>query len=122
MAITVTFNGTSSVTLTKTNGSEVSINGVNIVSVNATSYNDYVAPFLPDTNSQTSVPQTYNPTTGSWSGGIAASSTQWVVYVHLVNGFYEKLIMGEVGGAGSGWANSQAGANTAVAAFEAIMV
>lgn len=117
----VTFNGTSSVTLTKPNGAEVSINGTNIVSVNGTQYEKYTEPFLPTTTSQTSVPQTYNPTTGTWSGGIAASSDQWLVYVHLVGGGYEKLTMGNVGGAGAGWANSLAGANAAVAAFEAIM-
>lgn len=120
--MTVTFNGTSSVTLTKPNGAEVTINGVNIKSVNATQYENYVEPFLPTTTSQTSVPQTYDPSTGTWSGGIAASSDQWLVYVHLVDGTYEKLVMGKQAGAGAGWANSLAGANAAVAAFEAIMV
>lgn len=117
----VTFNGTTSVTLTKPNGAEVSINSVNIVSVNATKYEKYVAPFLPDSSFQTSVPQVYNPTTGAWSNGIAASSDQWLVYVHLVDGTYEKITMGQVANQGT-WTNNLAGANNAVVAFEAIMV
>jgi hypothetical protein len=118
----VTFNGTSSVTLTKPNGAEVTIPGVNIQSVNATQYENYAEPFLPTTTSQTSVPQTYDPTTGVWTGGIATSSDQWLVYVHLLDGTYEKLVMGRQTGAGAGWTNTLVGANAAVAAFEAIMV
>lgn len=117
----VTFNGTSSATLTKPNGAEVSINGVNIVSVNATSYKDYPQPFPFNPNFQTSEPQTWNPTTGTWSSGVAQSVTQWVVYVKLVDGFYEKITMGQVSNQ-AGWTNDVTGANAAVAAFEAIMV
>jgi len=117
----VTFNGTSSVTLTKANGAEVSINGVNIVSVNATSVPTYQDAFTFDPNYAQSVPQTYNPVTGAWGPDYVNEGTQWLVYVHLVDGDYEKLTMGRVANQ-AGWTNNVAGANAAVAAFEAIMV
>lgn len=46
---------------------------------------------------------------------------QWFVRLHMNDNRWLDLLMGQQTGDGSGWANSQSGANTAVAAIAAVM-
>lgn len=108
-----------SITLTKADGSVevISTNTVNTVTAH------WRPVYLPVTydNYQTSIPQVWDPSTATWSNPGVSSTEQWLVYIQLNNIRYEVLYMGQVGGDGADWDNTQEGANTAVEAIQAVL-
>lgn len=111
--------GTDELTITKDDGSTISINGDTVIRVAALFYPVYTQPTL-YTNFQTSVPQVYDPSTGTFTNQVWTSTEQWIIRLTMNDLRVEDIVLGKTGGAASGWANSETGANTGVAAIKAI--
>lgn len=111
--------GTDELTLTKDDGSTISLNGDTVISVAAQHFPVYTAP-TSYSQYQTDVPQVWNPTLGTFTNQVWTYTDQWIIRLKLNDLRYEDIILGSTGGDASGWANSSSGANTGVTAIKAI--
>jgi hypothetical protein len=105
-------NGT--MTLTKSNG-DLSV--INLEDITGISILRHAVQTRANVGTGPSVPQIYNPTTNTFSNQVVTTTYNYIVQLDLTDNRVEQLAMGQQTGSGSGWANSQTGANTAVAAI-----
>jgi hypothetical protein len=102
-------------TLTKSNGDLTVINLEDVTSIQILRR---AVQTRANVGTGTSVVQQYVPASNTFSNQVVTTTYNFVVQLNLSDNRIEQLEMGKQTGAGSGWANTQAGANTAVGDIE----